>query len=474
MEPDEIASTIHEIEKSDLPVAEYLQKHAIPFSRTQYFRYKSRFSEKGVEGLIDGRREGNNRKLTSAAQGFLRGIHRSNPRLSLPQMCESLEKTLGIRVDQSTASRYLRSAGEQIEWPRPQEPERISSSCGGLEILGALALHLGWAQRTAEVILKERERFRRTSAFRQERVSRDLKGRDSLGQFTGEYNRRQDIRERRFASVEVKREGKNYSRMAVFHARQSILERKCLGILALPLITLNGTSRSANNPLGNALEHFCGYNYQHDTLDKFLRELKYLGISELLLRDQVSFWQSHWRHVDCPGGPLLCYYVDGNTKPLWSQKRVKQNKVTMLGRVMGCLEQVFVHDAFGRPVYLETYAGKAPIGEHILGMFEKIEEALEGPGPTLPVSRVIVMDAANNGVATLRAFAEQEKYHYITSLDDNQWNPRKVREDVQSDTITEMPHCGTAGWSWRILRRRGIWWWCVPCGSTGTTARGRC
>ena len=49
--------------------------------------------------------------------------------------------------------------------------------------------------------------------------------------------------------------------------------------------------------------------------------------------------------------PLLCYYVDGNTKALWSKKRVKKNKVTMLGRVMGCLEQVFVHGAQG-PVEL--------------------------------------------------------------------------------------------------------------------------
>src|SRR3970040_817646 len=92
---------------------------------------------------------------------------------------------------------------------------------------------------------------------------------------------------------------------------------------------------------------------------------------------------------ESPSGlPLLCYYVDGNTKPLWSEKRVKQNKVTMLGRVMGCLEQVFVHDGFGHPVYLETYAGKAPVGKHVLEMFEKIEAALE----------------------------------------DNQWNPSKVRE----------------------------------------------
>ena len=368
MEPEEIASALREIADSGLSVDEYFRRYSVPFSRAQHFRYKARLAAQGLDGLIDGRSKGNHRKLTPDAEGFLRGVHRANPRLSLQQICETLETSLGIRVDRCTASRFLRGVGEQIEWPHPVEPERIVTSCGGFEIIGALALHLGWAKHTTQVILTETDRFRRTAAFRHERVRRDLKGRNRLGQFTGEYNRREDIRLRRFASVEEKREKKNYSRMALFRAGEFVLERKCLGILALPLITLNGTTRSANVPLGNALEHFCGYNYRHDTLDKFLRELKYLGISDRLLRDQVSFWQGHWRKLEQrPSGlPFLCYYVDGNTKALWSEKRVKQNKVTMLGRVMGCLEQVFVHDAFGHPVYLETYAGKAPVGEHVL------------------------------------------------------------------------------------------------------------
>src|SRR5437016_4904323 len=343
-------------------------------------------------------------------------------------MCQSLYATLGIEVDRSTVGRFLHRVGESIVWPRPQEPERVTTSGGGFEILAALALHLGWVAHTAEVIAHSLARFRRSAAYRQERVGKDRKGRRA-GRFTAAYNRRPDIREQRFASVEEKREDKNYSRMGLFQVSGFILERKCLGILAFPLITLNGGTRSANAPLGNALEHFCGFNYQHHTLDKFLRELKYLGLAEDLLRDQVGFWQEHWRKLgESSELPFLCYYVDGNTKALWSQKRVKQNKVTMLGRVMGCLEQVFVHDAFGHPVYLETYAGKAPLGARILGLMEKIEEALEGPGPPLRVTRVIVMDAASNGVATLRAFAEQDRYHYITALDDNQWNPRKVRE----------------------------------------------
>lgn len=42
------------------------------------------------------------------------------------------------------------------------------------------------------------------------------------------------------------------------------------------------------------------------------------------------------------------------------------------------------------------------------------------------MKRVLVMAAASNSVKALRAFASQEKYHYITPLDDNQWHERNV------------------------------------------------
>ena len=106
--------------------------------------------------------------------------------------------------------------------------------------------------------------------------------------------------------MQDQRKQENYSRMKLFQGSEFVLERKRLGVPALPLITLNGLMRSANSPLGNALEHFCGYNYQHHTLDKFPRE---------------SFWRQHWREFQSSGLPFLCYYVDGNTKPLWSGKR---------------------------------------------------------------------------------------------------------------------------------------------------------
>jgi hypothetical protein len=425
---EKIAALVQKISESDLSVDEYFRSHKVPFNRRQYFRYKVRLAVRGVAGLEDGRSQGNYRKLTPEAEGFLREMHQQKPELSLKELCQSLKRALGVEVDRSTLSGFFKRVGDAVIWPQPLEPERVSTAAGGFEIVAALALHLGWAEHTSEVVERATARFRRTAAYREQRISKDLEGR-KRGRFTPVYNQRPDVREQRFASVEEKRKEKNFSRMALFRASRFIVERKCLGILALPLTTLNGGTRSANSALGNELEHFCGFNYQHHTLDKFLRELKYLGLAEELLRDQVAFWQRHWQSLGEESElPLLCYYVDGNTKPLWSQKRVKKNKVTMLGRVMGCLEQVFVHDGFGHPVYLETYAGKGLMGEHILGLMEKIEEDLEGPGPSLQVTRVLVMDAASNGVGTIRAFAEQDRYHYITALDDNQWNQNKVRE----------------------------------------------
>jgi transposase len=425
MDRKAIAELVRKISDSALSAAEYLRRHKIPFSLSQYYRYKRRLEAPRATGLEDLRGRGNRRTLTDEAKLFLRSAHKANPGQTLQKLSDALEEELKLRIHTTTIGRYLRSQGLKIRRPpRAVTVETIESACGGIEIIGAVAMHLGWASHTAKKIVQERERFRNSAAYRNERVRHD-RSRRKNGRFTPAYNRWRKTRELRFASVEDKRKDKNYSRMKLFEVRQGIIGRKCLAILALPLITNNGATRSANNPLGNTLEHFCGFNYQHSTLEKFLRELKYLGISELLLRDQIPYWRQHWPELDA-NLPLVCYYVDGNTKALWSSKRVKQNKVTMLGRVMGCLEQVFVHDGFGHPVYMETYSGKAPVGEHVLEMFDTIGDSLEGPGPDLKVLRAIIMDSASNGVSTLRAFLDQDEYHYITALDDNQWKPRRI------------------------------------------------
>jgi transposase len=425
-----IIGYLKRIANSKIPINKFFEKYKVPFSVMQYYRYKKRYKSAGWDGLRDGRIMGNHRRLTAGAANFLLGYHTANPNATLPEHRAALMNKTRIRVDPSTISRFFHARSIVIAKPKLPTVKTFETSCGGLEIISALARYLKWPEFTAQQIQRAASTLIEKSNKPQ---TVDLLGRNMRGRFTAQYNRRRDIKQNRFASISDKRARKDLARLELCKSSSEVLARKVLALLALPVVTLNGTLRSANSPLGNALKDFSGYNYMHATLDKFLRELKYLGIAETLLRSQITFWQQQWRVVGNGSqnkhDPLLCYYIDGNTKALWSSKHVQKNKVMMLGRVMGCLEQVFVHDAFGRPAYFETHSGRAPWGEYVLSLFEKIEKSLQGPGPKLPVIRLLILDAANNSVKTLRAFAAQDKYYFITTLDKNQWQPRRIRHE---------------------------------------------
>ena len=102
-----------------------------------------------------------------------------------------------------------------------------------------------------------------------------------------------------------------------------------------------------------------------------------------------------------------------------------------LGRVMNCLEQVFIHDGQGHPIYFQTFNGHADLGKNALRMMDTISEYIEGTTTLegqFTVNRSLIMDAAGNGVKTLRELSDSDSdYYYITMLDSNQFNERKVK-----------------------------------------------
>ena len=196
------------------------------------------------------------------------------------------------------------------------------------------------------------------------------------------------------------------------------------------MVTNNGATRNVNTPLGNALQYACGYNYKNATIDKYLRELKYLQISADLINCNAQFWSKFWKQYDSQDHKMSCYYIDGNVKPLWSSKRCRKGKVTMLGRVMGCIEQVVIHDGYGRPLYLRTFSGNADLRENALRTMSELDELLNEGEKSHSIkshcSRALIIDGAGNAVQTLRAFSESD-YYYITILDTNQINDRKFK-----------------------------------------------
>ena len=426
---------LDKIEQTELSVARFFEKYPVPFSRSQYYLYSQKLRRFGESGLHDKRNKGGNRKVSSESETFIVGCVESNPEVSPKWLQAAVNKRFGLTLSPSGMTRVLQRLypdKEKRKRGRPKkkdEQEILYNSCGGFELIVALAYHLGWPQMTADAIKDAVKSLKRTKAFRSSNSYSDKKDRDKGGRFTAQYNQREDIRKGRFESITEKRRQKNWKSMNVIRDGIKAIQRKSLAILSLPVVTMNGGIRTVDSALGQELKHFAGFDYKQRSITKYLNELKYLGVSERLLENMVTFWSKCWgsEMKDLSHRSFLCYYIDGNTKALWSSKRVKKNKVTMLGRVMGCLEHVFIHDTFGRPVYFETYSGHGPCGEHMLGMFEKIEEAIEDvPGSRTSVMRVLVMDGASNSVKTLRAFASQQKYHYIIPLDDNQWKERKV------------------------------------------------
>ena len=431
-----IINWINRVETSNMSISKFFETETVPFSRVQYYNYRRQLRESGLARLKDQRLTGGNRKISLEQEAFLRGCINQNPDVSLEQLQQALREEFSCILSVSAVSRALLRIDPNIKRNIGRPPKRInvvrmdSNALGGFELIIAMAYHLGWPERTAEVICRAVGALKESDEFEVSRRKESNKGKNKAGQFTRRYNKRRDVRRERFASISDKRQSKNWHSMNIVSDGPGTIIRKNLAILSLPIVSNNGQVRNVSSAQGQTLGHFCGYNYRQSSITKYLAELKYLGVSSALLQDLPKFWKRCWEDTvsDAMIGPLLCYYIDGNTKALWSSNRVKKNKVTMLGRVMGCVEQVFIHDGLGHPIYFENYSGHGPTGEHILGLFEKIEETItQVPRSKARVVRAIVMDGSNNSVKCQRAFAAQETFHYITTLDDNQWSERRVR-----------------------------------------------
>jgi hypothetical protein len=342
-----------------------------------------------------------------------------------------LQSKWGVDLDKSRIDQFRRQF--KLTRIKPSTVKQELAQFAGIEIFSALAIHVGILQQWSATIQQRLEQVKQTE-FYKDRSSREtgdhIYARRRDGRFSSRYNRLNKVRKMKFASIADKVKDKDFSRLSLYQTKPASLKRKNLALLLLPLVTNNGASRSIDKPLGNALRYACGYNYKNATIDKYLRELKYLQVSTELINCNAIFWSNFWKQFDPADHKVACYYIDGNVKALWSSKRCRKGKVTMLGRVMNCLEQVVIHDGFGRPLYFRTFSGNADLQSHALQSMAQLDE-LMNEGQTARTNksrctRALIMDGGGNSVQTLRAFSKSP-YHYITILDTNQIGERKFK-----------------------------------------------
>lgn len=422
------------VEKSRLSAKEYFATHQTAISVSQYFRLKKRLQEQGEAGLEDQRHLGNARKLTDEQAQLLRGVLAYNRHLSSHALQGELQRQWKIELDKSRLDQLRR----QLDLTRikPETTRQEAVEFAGIEIFSALAHHVGILEQWNKTIQKRLQQIQRTEFYDNDLGTGDhVDARHRNGTFSARYNRLAAVRQMKFAAIADKRADKDFSRLSLYQRTVENFSRKNLAVLLLPLVTNNGAIRSLDKPLGNALRYACGYNYKNATVDKYLRELKYLQVATDLINCNARFWSNFWKPYDHADRQLACYYIDGNVKPLWSSKRCRKSQVPMLGRVMGCLEQVIIHDGFGRPLYLRTFSGHADLQNQALESMARLDKILgEGyarlgaktPPKKSRCSRAIIIDGAGNAVKTLRAFAESP-YHYITILDATQIRDRKFK-----------------------------------------------
>jgi len=367
---------MEEVENSSLSVSRYFKEKDAPFGYVQYYTYKKALRERGVEGLYDQRSKGNHLKFTKEIRDFVKGLLKYNQTMTSRDVQNAIKNEFGITISNTVIKDYRRE--NDLSWIRPKSDHNPLYESGASEIPIALALGTGLIDTITDSICLCVQKKRESEAFKESAlIQKDHSDLRSKGRFTSKYNNLPQVRESRFKPLEEKVGGKRFASMGIFNLSRESIVRYTLALFSLPLVTANGRVRSIDNPGGNALKYLCGFNYKASTVDKYISELKYLQVSNELIEATAKFWIDFWSRRNKSDSIFACYYIDGNTKALWSSKSCHKGKVTMLGRVMNCLKQVFVHDGQGHPLYFQTFNGHADLGKNALRMMDTISEYLK-------------------------------------------------------------------------------------------------
>lgn len=422
-----ILKTIEKIQNSGQSIREYFATQSVPFSRVQYYAYCKTLKEHGKAGLSDKRKDGNYRKVTQSIRDYVRLKLQEKPSISWRELQDAIKKQFRATISKATLNNLRISEGipREKSSAMTKKTECIHQRSGGGEILTSLALSSGIIDVLTRTIVNRLDEVRKSSLFRpKNETGKDHPRYRVQGRFTKKYNQLKSVRENRFKSIEYKIPKKNFSTMDIFQRTKKTISRYNMALLCLPLITSNGKASRVNRVKGNDLEFLCGYNYKDAALDKYLRELKYLKVSEKLIAETAKFWVKFWKERYGKESVFMCYYIDGNTKALWSSQRCYKGKVTMLGRVMGCLENVFIHDGKGHPLYFQTFQGHVDLGKHALSIITELTRYFDDP--QVSVRRILVIDGGGNSVKTMRTFHGSEE-NFITILDKNQVKDRRFK-----------------------------------------------
>ena len=134
----EILSTIRKIEESKQPVIVYFNQNSVPFSRAQYYRYRTILQKCGEEGLRDARTDGNYTKLTERIKDYVITIVKENRSIASSQLQSKILNQFNVQISLSSLNNF-RASTSLTRLPTHEEENYKRQKSSGGEILTSLS-----------------------------------------------------------------------------------------------------------------------------------------------------------------------------------------------------------------------------------------------------------------------------------------------------------------------------------------------
>ncbi len=438
----QIEKAILRIRDDKEDIAFVFKELGLNYKANTYYSLKPKYEKYGIEGLMSKKSKCGRKPIKGNRPviEFIRKEKQGCPVITAKELKKKLATSFATDISVSQINRLIAKMNLDTTKGRPIQEREIELAHAGLFIFLSAILETNYINELLAVqqniIENERGNGKeklcgpglRPRGLQEEKgvFSKDEKGKfiDYPKEHKDDYEKNGGV-SNKFKSVSERIKNRDLNRLTIFQVREETLYRKNLTLLCLPIITEHSRFSELNETKGNELKYFCGYDYKSSTIDKYAREMKYLQSSHLLMQHMASFWFHLWQDKNSGTTSQVCYYFDGNTRPLWSSYPVKQSKISKVGRVMGCLEEVYIHSGQGHPLMLQTFSG----GVYLPDAIKKLNAQLDKIIPET-FSRVSIFDAGANSVDFYETFNDKE--YFICILNDNQY-----KQDLSDMVIGE-------------------------------------
>jgi hypothetical protein len=131
---------------------------------------------------------------------------------------------------------------------------------------------------------------------------------------------------------------------------------------------------------GEALARLSGrrraYSFWHT--ERFLSQVARAGGDEALTNALARWTSRLWlEEPQEPDQPPPAFYLDGHTKPVYTDHLIPRGLIGRTGKILGCRALLLLHDAAGHPLFVTTHRGDLHLTKGTSTELSRYEQATE-------------------------------------------------------------------------------------------------